>query len=662
MAKTTDRQIVDGVTYMIKDAQAREDIEGLNEDIEGLNEDIEGLNEDTAELHEEIHDISCNVQEIDYQRTMPLVFEWEEGDINPSDGKDKVDDRFVRTQYLPADMFRGRKITLTGECIVYSAVYRYYGKSISFVNSSTYNTSKLISVHRRGIYVRLSVKKEHKDLFSIDTFDEAPAVWKRYPIDAMQLKDIVSNDVYYRDFVQVKTTNTVIHKLFYTLNIDATSASGYTFKCEKCYGYKANSFLEAIQFDSQGNELSSHLSPNAEDPLTLTVNENADRIEFYLRPAYGTALDFGFADFYGLRIYPTESGEGKLLEGETNELVYKSSQSGGFTVPPYYNTSDYLKNKVALINRLYNYCSSNGDAFIVIADEHWEHPQKNTQNSPALINYIYQNTDVQRLFSLGDTADTGSKDYADKLRRAFPRKIYHVAGNHDYMYGTAQRENELYAMWDAYNDDQVGNNGRHYYYVDNKQQKIRYVILNAFAPSGSTEVEAAQRGYEEAQITWMTNVAFNVEIGWSIIIFTHGLWTFDVETGTNMYISTNGNYLNMINAIDSYDGAGEIVGIFVGHEHLDRMAKTNTLGIPVFYQETDANRITQVYKDDDRNPGTIAEQAFDVAILDKEHRTWHLVRIGLKAHDGFVSQVPVTTGQTVATTWGDEVEERTMTY
>ena len=143
-------------------------------------------------------------------------------------------------------------------------------------------------------------------------------------------------------------------------------------------------------------------------------------------------------------------------------------------LPDYYFENGYLDKKCDRINELAREVASSGDVFAFITDQHWHLNQK---ESPKLLSYINRKCHIPLLFSGGDTDDYGSEAFCNALRKNFSHKIHHAAGNHDWFSPTDG--NDLYYWMDSYNDDQIGNMYEHYYYVDNYQKKLRYVVLNA---------------------------------------------------------------------------------------------------------------------------------------------------------------------------------------
>ena len=322
-------------------------------------------------------------------------------------------------------------------------------------------------------------------------------------------------------------------------------------------------------------------------------------------------------------------------------------------IPSYYFENNYLQNKIARINELYNKYAADGTAFVFITDEHFEHPRCNAQISPMLLNYINKNTNIRVLVDGGDNADGASELWCNLLRKNWNGRIYHAIGNHDYMYSTSEKEQYLYAMCDSYNTDQIGVNNRHYYYVDNPQEKIRYVVLSSYAPSGSASSAMAEQGYEADQVTWLSTIALNVPTGWGIIVFTHGMYEFnpgDSGMGEYYYISDRTNGQAILDVLEAYSGNGEIISIIFGHAHLDRVIYTPVANLCGILTNCDGNTVTRFVTEDPRITGTTGEQCLDIFILDRPNHTWHVVRIGTPAYDG------------IGTDPGDAVEERTIDY
>ena len=338
------------------------------------------------------------------------------------------------------------------------------------------------------------------------------------------------------------------------------------------------------------------------------------------------------------------------------ESIMPDRISPVFKVPSYYFENEYITGKASRINSLIESCAAHGTSFIFITDVH---VSLNQNNSNSLIYWLSKKTNIRSLVCGGDIGEGNvSFQYCKDLRIAFPEESHHVRGNHEWLHSNTG--DFLYYTMDSYNTNEIGNNDRGYYYVDNAQEKTRYIVLSSFAqmvPGGS----GASEGYEQAQCDWFENVALQVETGWTIIIFTHNIYDVDPSdpNKNNMYVASWA--VPIVNILNTYNGNGTIAGVIQGHTHRDRIHYLES-GIPVIITTCDKNiRATWQaggvtrhdlpdYIINKRVSGTISEQAFDVFILNKEEREWKIVRIGCQAEDG--------TGNDQ----GDFVEERTVTY
>lgn len=309
-------------------------------------------------------------------------------------------------------------------------------------------------------------------------------------------------------------------------------------------------------------------------------------------------------------------------------------------LPDYYFEDDYLSNKVSTINTLMQTAAVNGDAFIFVTDMHTERGSKNGGRTPDLLRYLHEHTKVRRLFLGGDLAISLPQHAAvsKSIEQAFDGDIHYAMGNHEYdTYSTTDgiitprmTEADLYYTYGINKPDQVGNPARHFYYVDNPQQKMRYVVVNNWMhnPSTTQYSDGIKADDIDVQAAWLTHTAFNVEAGWGIVVFCHQF--FNTPDAT----APSGTAAAFMTAIDNYDGDGEILAVFHGHIHRDLINRTES-GVPVIgvtADKTDTSVESVVLVE--RHIGTISEQAFDVVVVDRTQRRLHCVRIGAPAIDG----------------------------
>ena len=311
--------------------------------------------------------------------------------------------------------------------------------------------------------------------------------------------------------------------------------------------------------------------------------------------------------------------------GQIIALAKAVGGNGG--VPSQYNKNNYLKTKADTFNAFARAGGGLCDTFAFITDLHWH---LNAGNSPAILKFIRQNTNIDKFFCGGDVCDfiDGESQPFDSFmnfHKALDCPIYTAMGNHDYMssYGT---ENRLYYSFNSVGKDRVGNIGRNYFYVDNPQAKIRYIVLNGFKPGNNTW----DWGYEADQLDWLEDTALDLSAGWGAVVITHMVHAIDLDTGV---ISIPNTSKAMLDVLDAYNGSGEVIAVICGHMHCDYL-DTTTGGIPIIVTTCDKN-LPWIYNGtdkepwlDDRETGTVKEQAIDLFSINREAKQITRVRVG----------------------------------
>lgn len=399
--------------------------------------------------------------------------------------------------------------------------------------------------------------------------------------------------------------------------------------------YTSTSYLKRLQGNVTTDKKRVEFEmPSGTDHIRLSVyNEWASK-STPVSEMVPTNANLGLDVYYGERIFdcistekiePHSIGEDKL----SIDVVDKLNSINSEKIPSYYYNDDYIEKRINQINNLIYSNIANGDAFIAVADEHIDQIKgtANSMQTPRLLRYVREKTRINRLFSLGDAADGGSLTVASAYRDAFDGDIHHLCGNHEY-FGSGNGNN-LYAIYDMFNDNQNGNPYRHYYYVDDVQKKNRYIILSSHSEKTSVEQIGASAGYEDDQINWLQNTALNVQEDWGIIVFTHEIFQSGEIGNETIWNPAQ----RVVNILDNYTGKGEIIAVFQGEIHVDSVRHTPG-GIPVisitcnkFKSYMENGKELEPYLHN-RIEGTITEQAFDVVIIDRVQRKIHAVRIG----------------------------------
>lgn len=334
-----------------------------------------------------------------------------------------------------------------------------------------------------------------------------------------------------------------------------------------------------------------------------------------------------------------------FLFGSCDKLPNKVEVSD---IPSYYFENNYLDGRVDAINQVIAECSGECETFFWITDIHWE-PDLNLRKSPLLIKYISDRTGINKILNGGDTGNSQviCKNAIAQLRNAIGSdEVYTVTGNHEIVDASRYEKpfervaNEIR----GHNLDIVyGDKDKSYFYFDNKETKLRYIGLSTF---GLFLDGACESAYTLEQLEWFKSEALNVNEGWSIVVFTHSMYTID-EGSDNLYVNPSGA-AGFIEAIEQND-KGNICCVLLGHTHRDRMHIGDS-GVPYIISSCDRQATYRGDINVKRIPGTISEQHFEVVVIDKRSRTVRLFSIGGNARDGYDDDP------------GEEVDVRVVNY
>ena len=400
-------------------------------------------------------------------------------------------------------------------------------------------------------------------------------------------------------------------------SIAVTSGNNVTITAGECQAEN----LISVFYDANGTFVDYFGMVNLESRI-ITVPQNA------------TSLKVTFVDGYSARVCDNGTMDNLWEVGFNSGVFYEIDQLRKEIreteyLPKYYFSDNYITSKVNEINSIIKSCASNGDAFFFITDEHWE---LNARNSPMLVKYLHDKCNITRLFDGGDRYNGYDEYRVDCLLREAmgSDRVYPVVGNHEYLLGGTN--NDAFATSFIHITDAVwGEQGKPYYFVDNNQQKIRYIMLQAFDEHQDGSV-GASIGYSDAELAWLQNTALNVEHGWVIIIFTHSMLAMNDNTKTVGVPS--GRFKMAYDIINNYDGKGTIACVIMGHAHWDKKHTTSS-GVQMIVTTCDKYDLSKEpgLEQDTRTPGTISEQAFEVVVLDKQNRKITFVRIGNPIND-----------------------------
>ena len=319
-------------------------------------------------------------------------------------------------------------------------------------------------------------------------------------------------------------------------------------------------------------------------------------------------------------------------------------------IPEYYYENGYLDNKIQEIQAKSQ--NINGAAFAFVTDIH---VAKNAMHSQYIIKEIMNNTPVENVFFGGDAIDTyGKKEsclkqieeikaYADVIGDRF----YPVRGNHDFGICDGPDDGGVgFTLDEPTSRDLIvrpGSANMHdvpgkcFYYVDDAERKIRYIILDGYEivipgdhPWGVKD-KILQDQYE-----WLLNDALNVD-DYTIFVFAHApgdkkinSWAPEMIPVTELlraYNSRNSYRLNNDVAMlytDFKNATSTVAAFICGHNHIDDsnqeggLLVISTVGDSL-YQEPNAP---------ERKKDTLSEHGFDIFVVDKDSRSLSAIRIG----------------------------------
>lgn len=347
----------------------------------------------------------------------------------------------------------------------------------------------------------------------------------------------------------------------------------------------------------------------------------------------------------------TDSGEG---------LFFKSSD-----YPSYWES--HITQKVNEVKAQENKNSST-HSFAFITDLHLD---ANDKYSFSIVKKMNKELNLSTVIVGGDLVTetiVGSKAGAlrqiqqvvDGLHEVHPKTMT-AQGNHDdssimSLWNQTIKPDEMYEKMFSFMGDaaQYGPSGL-YHYRDNNAQKIRYIVLNSIdIPYIQVGTGLKYKGihiyaYRQTQANWLINEALDTPPGWSVIISSHlppykeGVQAWDAPTyneeivrGILKAYKTKTTYsassqtsvpddLKISVNADFRNKGGDVIAFFCGHVHYDNVVQLPE-GFPLITVLNDGGR--RWLDSPQRVSGTIAEQAFDIATVNKNERKIYLTRVG----------------------------------
>ena len=318
-------------------------------------------------------------------------------------------------------------------------------------------------------------------------------------------------------------------------------------------------------------------------------------------------------------------------------------------LPEYYKS--YISEKIIKLNTSVINAGFKTDHFIFITDTHWA--DNNKMVSPLLVKHLLCLTDYKKVFFGGDYLGGNLSDdehigmaMAMKHKRivddiANYGKVYQIRGNHDFwgysealidVNGLDNVEVSNVVMYPL-NDNIITNPNNttkgSYYYMDNKQCKLRYIFIDQFditinIHDGDWDNNKVY-GISNEEYAWVISQAIlTTPSEYKIVFIGHcaPLPYFEIAyyySFANLISGINKKTEVTINGV-TYDFTSftpDVIAFIAGHLHEDEVAYKDG----ACYITTRADGWAGAVN-------TIKEQAFDMYSVGNENETINVERIG----------------------------------
>lgn len=329
-------------------------------------------------------------------------------------------------------------------------------------------------------------------------------------------------------------------------------------------------------------------------------------------------------------------------------------------IPSYYK--DYLDNQIDKIDNLFFNYKSYNDTFVFITDLHLS---SNHKNSPSLIRYILKYSNINKVFCGGDIPVAyGSKqellDSAHEFKKLFYNKIspwgrfYCIEGNHDFTIRTSEEINKGYTFPMQFSrnvymsrmancNEIITNKDKSdslYYYIDNKGQKLRYIVLNTTDSANDGENPwGVLFTFGKEQSDWAAKVINDTPKDYRIIFLMH----VPPITPLQVHWKDTFNFISAVslkkevtvnNTLYDFTNCSDVIMCLSGHEHRDECSYANgMLWVNIACDASYNNYKGGLFGQPDDFPskyagGDIYEQTFDCIGIDVGNEKVDMIRIG----------------------------------
>ena len=371
----------------------------------------------------------------------------------------------------------------------------------------------------------------------------------------------------------------------------------------------------------------------------------------------------------------TDQNQGEIGSGgNENEISDQSAPAASATVeiPSYW--TKMVKEKTKTVKTLQTAGGIDSVSFVWASDPHIpDNSTARTDDLGKIMAKMMDDCEIPFAVLTGDIGTRASYDTEAELVNTQTKIPLHLAplwgtdrllmalGNHDGCYGDSSchyaKQFPPERMWQMYFRGQALDSRREfsddglYFYIDNKAQKTRFIVLNS---QFGGEYLADGIGcainnrfniscYGQEQLDWLATVALDMPEGYGAVIASHvplnvtytvdkvqligiinaycnkttysGSYTLGIDGWTNNQVS-----------VDFSNAKGEIIAMFAGHVHQDTV-DTTTLACPLI-TIISAGAPVNEGESPNRTFFTDTETSFDVVTINRKTRTIYCTRVG----------------------------------
>lgn len=334
---------------------------------------------------------------------------------------------------------------------------------------------------------------------------------------------------------------------------------------------------------------------------------------------------------------------------------------------------DYIKDKAYIVRKKDIDLGQNADSCIFFTDYHVYNNEPNIitnyGHSPALIRYMLDNTNTDKVFFGGDVFNSPASDedrykIMDEFltRFNFVPNMYSAVGNHEWRQSSSRdgRTKDFGSLAKklegivTFGRDSEGNITQPYYYFDNVALKIRYFIL--YTPGPIRDSSYAVYDYPE-QLAFVQSKISELGDDWKVVITQHIVYestTSPIEFGGDDFalklirVWCGIELISLITQNNQVQNRAKIICVLSGHMHVDFCEFIDPYCISICVGPDATFSRYGVAPNGLRVWGTTSEQSFDVYHFDIQQNVIYGTKIGFGADKIFdINERSVVVGGTM---------------